>query len=85
MKNIILAITAVSFLSIGTVWGGDDEVEYYAVLMDGKKIGHMVQTRDVRQGKVTTVQTISMTLGRIGRYFGLAHRCNRAGAPERCD
>jgi hypothetical protein len=49
-------------------WGGSDaeEVEYFAVFMEGKKIGHAIQSRVVADGKVTTTQEASLTISRAG-------------------
>jgi len=41
-----------------------DEVEYYAVLMEGRKIGHAVHIRNVDAGIVKTTETLSMVIGR---------------------
>ncbi len=40
------------------------DVEYYAVLMEGQKIGHAVHVRKVDAGTVTTTDLISMVIGR---------------------
>jgi len=42
------------------------ETEYFAVFMDGGKIGHSIHSRIVADGKVTTSEEISITLSRIG-------------------
>jgi hypothetical protein len=41
-----------------------EEPEYYAVFMEGKKIGHAIRSRVVAEGKVTTTQETSMTVSR---------------------
>jgi len=43
-----------------------DETEYYAIFMEGKKIGHAVETRAVSGNKVTSSEKISMTINRGG-------------------
>ncbi len=43
------------------------ETEYYAVFMDGKKIGHATHARTVAAGKVTTTDELQMTISRMGR------------------
>ncbi len=43
-----------------------EETEYYALLMDGKKVGHAIHTRAVQEGKVTTVDDVSVTISRLG-------------------
>lgn len=40
------------------------ETEYMAVFMEGKKVGHAVQSRVVEGGKVTTSEQVSITLTR---------------------
>jgi hypothetical protein len=42
------------------------ETEYYALFLDGKKIGHSVQSRLVSDGKVTTSENVIMTVSRLG-------------------
>jgi hypothetical protein len=42
------------------------ETEYLAVFMDGKKIGYGVHTRTVQEGRVTTTEEVSLTISRIG-------------------
>jgi hypothetical protein len=43
-----------------------EETEYYAVFMEGKKIGHLIQSRVAADGKVTTTQEVSMQVSRAG-------------------
>jgi len=40
------------------------DVEYYAVLMEGQKIGHAVHVRSADAGIVTTSEMVSMVIGR---------------------
>ncbi len=40
------------------------DVEYYAVLMEGQKIGHAIHVRKVDAGIVTTTDLVSMVIGR---------------------
>ena len=40
------------------------ETEYFAVFMDGKKIGHCKRTRQASDGKVTTSETMVITISR---------------------
>lgn len=56
----------ICFLLMAVCWGGSDaeEVEYLAVFMEGKKIGHAMQSRVVADGKVTTTQEASLTISR---------------------
>ncbi|MHC4753208.1 MAG: hypothetical protein ACYTFW_25500 [Planctomycetota bacterium] len=41
-----------------------DQEEYFAVFMEGKKVGHAVQNRVVTGGKVTTSENVSITVSR---------------------
>jgi hypothetical protein len=43
-----------------------DEVDYFAILSDGAKIGHAVQTRSVQASKVITTYTMVMSIDRLG-------------------
>ncbi len=43
-----------------------DEMEYLAVFMEGKKVGHAIQSRVVSDGRVTTSEEISITVSRMG-------------------
>jgi hypothetical protein len=43
-----------------------DETEYLAVFMEGKKVGHAVETRVVSDDKVTTSEQVSITISRGG-------------------
>jgi hypothetical protein len=43
-----------------------DDTEYLAVFMEGKKVGHAVETRTVSGDKVTTTEYVSITISRGG-------------------
>jgi hypothetical protein len=43
-----------------------EDTEYYALLMEGKKVGHAIHTRAVQDGKVTTIDDVSVTISRLG-------------------
>lgn len=43
-----------------------DETEYLAVFMEGKKVGHAIQSRVVSENKVTTSEDVSITISRGG-------------------
>jgi hypothetical protein len=45
----------------------ETETEYMAFLLQGQKVGHAVHTRLAENGKVTTTDSLSMTLGRGGQ------------------
>ena len=58
------------FLLFGCGAGGIEaeieagDTEYYAVLMDGHKIGHAVHSRNAESDKVTTAEKVNMVIGR---------------------
>ena len=60
-----LFLAAVLFLSSGVVFG-DEEEEYYAIFVDGKKIGHSVLNRSVTGEEVITTQNMNMSIVRGG-------------------
>ena len=41
-----------------------EETEYFAVFMEGKKIGHSMRNRVTAEGKVTTTEKVSMLVSR---------------------
>ena len=43
-----------------------DETEYLAIFMEGKKVGHAIQSRVVSENKVTTSEDVSITISRGG-------------------
>jgi len=43
---------------------GSDQTEYFAVFMEGKKVGHSIQSRLVSDGIVTTSEEVSITISR---------------------
>ena len=44
----------------------EEEIEYSAVFMQGKKVGHAIHTRKVQDEKVTTSEQVSITISRVG-------------------
>jgi hypothetical protein len=40
------------------------ETEYFAVFMEGKKVGHAIMTREVTEQKVTTSEQVNITISR---------------------
>ena len=43
-----------------------NETEYFAVFMEGKKIGYAIHSRQVTAKKVTTTEKANMTMSRVG-------------------
>jgi len=47
------------------LWAANkDETEYFAIFMEGKKVGHAIQSRVVADGKVTTTEKVTITMSR---------------------
>jgi len=44
----------------------EEETDYLAVFMEGKKVGYSVHTRSVQGNEVTTSERVSITISRIG-------------------
>lgn len=64
-KRFVLVIYLVLFLACSAV-SASDEAEYFAVFMEGKKVGHAIQSRVVAGGKVTTAEKFNITISRAG-------------------
>ncbi|MBN2511662.1 MAG: transglutaminase domain-containing protein [Sedimentisphaerales bacterium] len=56
---LLASLASGSFLMAAT-----EEVDYMAILMDGKKIGHAVHTRRVEASRVTTIEQMNLLIGR---------------------
>lgn len=52
--------------AVGVSMADSEEFEYFAVLMQGKKIGHTTRSRVVADGKVSTTEEIHMQMNRGG-------------------
>jgi hypothetical protein len=44
----------------------NEDVEYFAVFLEGQKVGYAIQSREVSNGKVTTSEKVSITVSRLG-------------------
>jgi hypothetical protein len=66
----VCSIVAVITCLFSTSFAGSnaelDEKEYFAVFMEGKKVGHAIQSRVVSDGKVTTSEQVNLTISRGG-------------------
>jgi hypothetical protein len=67
MKTKIFAIVLIVLQSAVLAIGQTDDVEYYAVFVDGTKVGHAINSRVVTGERVTTTETADMTLTRMGK------------------
>jgi hypothetical protein len=52
----------------------ETETDYMAIFMQSQKVGYAVHARAVEDGKVTTTDSVSMTLGRGGQAVTVATR-----------
>jgi hypothetical protein len=67
MKAKILGIGLIVLQLTVLALGQTDDVEYYAVFVDGTKVGHAIHSRVVAGDRVTTTDTANMTLNRMGK------------------
>jgi hypothetical protein len=62
----VYLVFAVITCLISTSLADSDDPEYFAVFMEGKKVGHAIQSRLVSEGKVTTTEDVTITISRGG-------------------
>jgi len=67
MKAKIFVIGLIVLQFAVLAFGQTDDVEYYAVFVDGTKVGHATHSRVVAGAQVTTTDTANMTLNRMGK------------------
>jgi len=67
MKAKIFGIGLIVLQLTVLAWARTDDVEYYAVFVDGTKVGHAIHSRVVAGERVTTTDTVNMTLNRMGK------------------
>ena len=53
------------FVSAGLAIGQVSQTEYFAILIEGKKVGHSIESRVVSGGKVTTTEKASIQMSRV--------------------
>ena len=53
-------------LTVGLPAFAQEEKEYFALFMEGKKVGYAIHTRAVQGDKVTTTEDVSVTISRLG-------------------
>jgi len=53
-----------------------EETEYFALFMEGKKVGYAIQSRDVEGDKVTTSVELKITLSRVGVSVSVQTKAN---------
>jgi hypothetical protein len=67
MKTRIFAIGLIVLQFAVLAWAKPEDFEYYAVFLDGSKVGHSIHSRVVTGDRVTTMETINMTINRLGK------------------
>ncbi len=58
--GICLVLTAA-----GPAQTASDETQYFALFIEGKKVGYAIQNRVVAEGKVTTTEQVNLTVSRL--------------------
>ncbi|MGB2865289.1 MAG: transglutaminase-like domain-containing protein [Sedimentisphaerales bacterium] len=64
--SILAVIACLTSTSSAGSKAVSDETEYFAVFMEGKKVGHAIQSRVASENKVTTSEDVSITISRGG-------------------
>ena len=64
MRKLFFIALLSTFLPAGARGAADEQTEYYAVFIDGKKIGSAKQVRKVADKKVTHVESAELTIAR---------------------
>ncbi len=67
MNAKIFAIGLIVLQFTVVAMGQPDDTEYYAVFVDGTKVGHAIHSRVVTGERITTTETADMTLTRMGK------------------
>jgi len=63
-RRVVIGLWLV--LTIGLPAFAQEEKEYFALFMEGKKVGYAIHTRTVQGAKVTTTEDVSVTISRLG-------------------
>ena len=71
MKARIFAVGLIVLQFAVLALGQNDNFEYYAVLVDGMKVGHAIRSRVAAGNQVTTTETANMTLNRMGKTVSM--------------
>jgi hypothetical protein len=62
---LVLTAVGISYAqSMASAAGPQEEIEYFAVFMGGKKVGYAIQSRVEADAKVTTSEEVSITISR---------------------
>jgi len=62
---LFAVILCTAHVGLAASKAASDEKEFFAVFMEGKKVGYAIHSRVVSQGKVTTSEEVSITLSRM--------------------
>ena len=62
VRNIVLV--CVALITVGLPKFAFGEMEYFALFMAGKKVGHAIQSRVEANGRVTTTEKVAITISR---------------------
>jgi len=66
MKFCFLAFCVALLLPVNRAVAEETNREFYAICVDGQKIGYAIQSRSVTDGVVTTTEGMNMTIARAG-------------------
>ena len=62
VRNVVLV--CVALITVGLPKFAFGEMEYFALFMAGKKVGHAIQSRVEADGRVTTTEKVAITISR---------------------
>jgi hypothetical protein len=63
--SFIFRVLSVIVFIFGSMAFGEVEEEYFAIFMEGAKVGHAINTREVKEGEVFTEHTVDITISRF--------------------
>jgi hypothetical protein len=66
MRFRCLLCVCLVLATAGIGYARSEEIEYFAVFMEGKKVGYAIQSRIEADGKATTSEDVSITISRVG-------------------
>jgi len=77
MAKTNILITILLIVTLGSNVWADEEPEYLAIFMQGKKVGHSIHTRRVEGNRVTTKGNTHISIRRLGATVNvtMAHSC----------
>ena len=74
MKTKTFAIAVIALQLAAASFAIADDIEYSALFIDGSKVGHAIHSRAVSGDRVTTTDTVNMTINRMGQSVLLKTR-----------